>query len=166
MPDRQGDLTGGATQRYCCVVPIPGFRSDGTLPPGIHWATWPEIEDVLGGTPHRDRLLLGLRAALRELKASGCRTAYVDGSFASGERVPNDFDACWDWTGVDPTLLDPVLLQFDNGRAAQKTKYLGEFFPAQTIEGSTGAVFLEFFQTDKNTGDPKGIIAVDLRGLL
>jgi hypothetical protein len=32
-------------------------------------------------------------------------------------------------------------------------------------EGGSGRTFLEFFQTDKNSGDPKGIIALDLRRL-
>jgi hypothetical protein len=29
----------------------------------------------------------------------------------------------------------------------------------------TGKTFLEFFQTDKETGEPKGIVALDLRRL-
>jgi hypothetical protein len=43
---------------------------------------------------------------------------------------PNDFDGCWDSTNVDAALLDPVLLNFDNGRAAQKKKFRGEMFIA------------------------------------
>ena len=77
--------------------------------------------------------------------------------------MPNDFDACWDIEGVDPDLLDPVLLTFDDSRAAQKAKYLGELFPAQLSEGGSGGSFLEFFQIDKETGNPKGIITLDLR---
>jgi len=58
--------------------------------------------------------------------------------------------------------LDPILLDFSNGRAAQKAKYLGELFPAETPEGSTGRTFLEFFQIDKQTGRPKGIVGINL----
>ena len=36
-------------------------------------------------------------------------------------------------------------------------------FPAQLPNGTSGKTFLEFFQTDKRTGEPKGIIALDLR---
>jgi len=79
--------------------------------------------------------------------------------------VPNDYDACWDIDGVDPDLLDPVLLTFDDGRMTQKSKYLGELFPAQLGEGGSGTTFLEFFQTDKESGEPKGILAIDLRRL-
>ena len=79
--------------------------------------------------------------------------------------VPNDYDACWEERGVDPTALDPVLLTFDPGRALQKAKYLGELFPASIIADTDGLSFLEFFQTDKETGRPKGIVAIDLGGL-
>jgi hypothetical protein len=67
--------------------------------------------------------------------------------------------------GVDPDLLDPVLLVFANQRAAQKAKYGGEFFPAESAADPFGTRFLEFFQRDKQTGDPKGIVTIDLGGL-
>jgi hypothetical protein len=90
---------------------------------------------------------------------------YVDGSFVTAKPQPDDFDACWDIHGVDPNALDPVFFDFANHRAAQKARFLGEFFPAQLPEGGSGRTFLEFFQADKNSGDPKGIIALDLRRL-
>ena len=107
----------------------------------------------------------GLRAALENLKRAGCRTAYIDGSFVTSKEVPNDFDGCWEEAGVDPFALDPVLLTFDPGRASQKAKYMGELFPASTIASGDGFSFLEFFQTDKETGRSKGIVAIDLGDL-
>lgn len=108
--------------------------------------------------------MVGLRAALEDLKNAGCRTAYVDGSFVTIKAIPNDYDACWDEDGVDPVLLNPVLLTFGAGRAAQKARYMGELFPASIIANSGGLSSLDFFQTDKETGNPKGIIAIDLGG--
>ena len=144
---------------------IPDFDSKGNLPCGVHWATWQEFVQRFGITPHRMSLLSGLRRAMDVLKDAGCETVYVDGSFVTSKISPSDFDACWDTAGVNPKLLDPVLLDFSNARAAQKAKYQGEFFPAQWAELSTGLTFLEFFQIDKETGDAKGIIAIDLRGM-
>jgi hypothetical protein len=118
-----------------------------------------------GTTLHRRRLLTGLRAALEALRTAGCRRAYIDGSFVTAKQRPNDYDGCWDIEGVDPDRLDPVLLTFDRGRAAQKAKYQGELFPAQFREGDSGTTFLEFFQIDKETGDPKGIIVIELQEL-
>jgi uncharacterized protein DUF6932 len=64
--------------------------------------------------------------------------------------------------GVDASLLDPVILNFDRGRAVQKARFGGELFPAQLPEGISGVTFLEFFQINKETGRPKGIVAMDL----
>jgi hypothetical protein len=142
---------------------IPAFEDDGNLPRGIHWAMWSEIHDRFGTNEHRRSLLAGLKRALLSLKMAGCQTAYIDGSFVTNTEVPGDFDACWDPTGVDPHSLDPVLLTFDPGRATQKMKYLGELFPTTARSGNQGPIFLDFFQSDKDTGKPKGIIAIDLR---
>ena len=109
--------------------------------------------------------MVGLRSVLENLEDAGCRTAYVDGSFVTAKELPKDFDACWEEEGVNPDLLDPVLLIFDPGRAMQKAKFLGELFPASFISGSEGLSFLDFFQTDRSTGERKGIVAIDLGGL-
>ena len=134
----------------------------GNLPAGIHHATWQELIRAFGGTAHRRRLLGGLRQAARSLRSAGCQTLYLDGSFVASKEVPSDYDGCWDAVGVNVTLLDGVLLDFTNGRLRQKAKYGGELFVAGWIESGSGRTFLEFFQTDKSTGAPKGIVALDL----
>ena len=93
---------------------------------------------------------------------AGCLFVCVNGSFVTAKEVPYDFDACWEEARVDPTVLDPVLLTFELGRGTQKAKYLGELFPASAIADVGGFSFLEFFQTDKESGGPKGILAIDL----
>jgi len=142
---------------------IPAFDHTGKLPAGIHWVTWKELESRLGFTPRRMRLLAGLRTALTLLRQAGCRQVYIDGSFVTTKPQPGDFDACWAIEGVEPEKLDPVFLDFSRARAAQKARFLGEFFPADLPEGLTGKTFLAFFQTDKETGEAKGILALDLR---
>lgn len=141
---------------------IPAFDRRGKLPPGIHSADWPEFAERFGGTAHRRLLLAGLKSAALNLQEAGCSLAYVDGSFVTAKPEPGDFDACWGIAGVVPELLDPVLLDFSSGRAAQKAKFRGELFPAELPEGASGRTFLDFFQTDKETGLPKGIVALDL----
>ena len=142
---------------------IPAFNSDGNLPPGVHWATWQEFAARFGTTPHRKQLLKGLKSALDSLSKAGCQTVYIDGSFVTKKENPNDFDGCWDLTGVDPSLLDPILLLLDNKRVAQKAKYKGELFPASWTADGVGKTYLDFFQIDRD-GNPKGIIAIDLGG--
>ena len=144
---------------------IPWFSADGLLPPGVHWADWEELMDRFGHNPRRQQLMTGLRAALEEFKKAGCQTVYINGSFVTNKELPNDYDCCWEEAGVDPVALDPALLTFDPGRATQKAKYMGELFPASIIAEKNGLSFLEFFQTDRETGRPKGIVAIDLGGL-
>jgi len=54
-----------------------------------------------------------------------------------------------------------VLLDFSNGRAAQKRKYRSEMFVADSTNVG-GGTFLEFFQREKLTGMHKGIVGVEL----
>ena len=100
--------------------------------------------------------------ALDALGAAGCRRAYIDGSFVTAKERPADFDGCWEVDGVDLTQLDPVLMTFAQRRAAQKHKYGGELFPADWAADAHGTSFLLFFQRDRATRRPKGIIAIDL----
>ena len=143
---------------------IPGWMASGDLPPGVYFATWKEVEIKLGFNPWRRQLLAGLRQACKALRRAGCGLVYVDGSFVSRKENPGDFDACWDVRNVDDGKLDPIFWDFSRGRAAQKNLFLGEFFPAQLPEGAPGRCFLEFFQTNKVTGKPKGIVAIRLGG--
>ncbi len=64
-----------------------------------------------------------------------------------------------------PCLLDPVLLDFSNQRAAQKAKYGGELFPAEAAAEPGGMRFVDYFQRDRVTGAAKGIVAIDLGAL-
>lgn len=144
---------------------IPSFDRQGNLPPGIHLATWDEIVERFGTSEHRIGLLNGLREALDSLASAGCRRAYVDGSFVTTRETPGDFDACWEATGVDPDRLDPELLEFSDARAAQKRRYGGELFPANAIASPPNTRYLEFFQTDRQNGEAKGIVAIDLGGM-
>jgi hypothetical protein len=144
---------------------LPTFGADGLLPAGEHAATWDEVTTHLAWNAHRQRLLGGLQAALVPLRTAGCRRLYLDGSFATNKELPSDYDAAWDPSGVDLTLLlrlEPVFFDFSSMRAAQKTKYLGEFFPSTAVADAVGTRFWQFFQIDKNTGSPKGIVVLTL----
>lgn len=102
----------------------------------------------------------GLADAAGRLLIAGCPQIYLDGSYVSGKPNPGDYDACWDPTGVDPARLDPVFLQFQDGRAAQKATFKGEFFPSSMMCTDVGETFVEFFQQDRFTGEKKGIVAI------
>jgi hypothetical protein len=137
--------------------------STGFLPPGIHDAPWNVVAPRFSINGHRTRLVEGLLAALRNLAGAGCRSVLLDGSFVSQKELPEDYDGAWDTQGVDPTRLDPVLLDFTNRRAAMKSKYLGELFPASFL-AAPGVLYRDFFMKDRN-GVPKGVVNIDLGSL-
>jgi hypothetical protein len=56
--------------------------------------------------------------------------------------------------------LDPVLLDFSNGRRAQKAKYGGESFPAGAMADTLGTTYRAFFQ--QKFGVSKGIVRINL----
>ena len=134
----------------------------GVLPPGIHWASLAEVGTRFGQTPHRAWLFDGVVAVAAALRRANCARMYLDGSFVTEKIHPNDFDGCWDATDVRVALLDPVLLDFSNGRAGQKKKYRGEMFVADSMN-VRGGTFLDFFQCEKVTGMQKGIVGVELQ---
>jgi hypothetical protein len=143
------------------LVTLPGSPWP-VLPPGIHQASLDDVATVFATSAWRRELFDGLVVGSGRLRAAGCRTVYLDGSYVSGKQKPGDFDACWDPSGVDPGRLDPVFLQFANGREAQKAAFKGEFFPSSVMCADVGQTFLDFFQRDRFTGKHKGIISIPL----
>lgn len=143
------------------LVLLPGSPWT-VLPPGIHEASLGAVATALATNAWRCELFEGLVLACGKLRLAGCPTIYLDGSYVTGKPRPGDFDACWDPSGVDPAKLDPVFLQFSNGRAAQKAAFKGEFFPSSMMCMDVGRAFVDFFQLDRFTGKQKGIISIPL----
>lgn len=130
------------------------------LPPGIHKATLEEIRERFAVTPYRMSRFRGFCSACESLVAAGCKRIYLDGSFTTSKNHPEDFDACWDPEGVDISKVDATLRDFSNSRAAQKQKFGGEFFIID-FNSLTGLTMLDFFQTDRETGERKGILLLE-----
>jgi len=141
---------------------IPDFDNNGNLPPGVHLCDWNEFKDRFGYTRNRRQMIQGMEVVMKELKAAGCRTFYINGSFVTSDRSPNDFDACWDRDDVNIEYLRknaPLILKFYDS-AAQKAKYKGEIYQSdQPVDEST--ISIEFFQRDREQ-NRKGIIAINL----
>jgi hypothetical protein len=143
------------------LISIPGSPWD-VLPPGVHAVTLAEIEATYAYNARRRALFQGLVDAVQVLARCGCCYVLLDGSYVSAKPVPGDYDACWEPEGVDFDKLDPIFGDFDNGRANQKERFGGEFFPATLIAADIDAAFKEFFQTDRFTGKKKGILSISL----
>jgi hypothetical protein len=143
---------------------IPSFLSNGILPPGIHPTSWEEFVKRYGVNHKRKIQLNGLHKALEQFEQAGCTCIYIDGSFVTNKKNPGDFDALYELDEVNDQNIDSILLDSTLiGRDKQKKYYEGEFFPAYTKAAPDGTIYLNYFQKDKKTGDPKGIIKINLR---
>lgn len=142
---------------------IPEFDENGNLPPGVHFCEWEEFVERFGTNALRLRLMWGLQMAMEQLKAAGCRTIYINGSFVTIKADPGDFDACWDREDVDIDYLriHPPRLLNHYDRAGQKAKYRGEIFPSDQPIGNYGMDFFELCQRDRKQ-NKKGIIVIAL----
>lgn len=144
---------------------IPQFNDQGNLPEGIHPTSMQELIDRFGYNAKRAWLLDGLTLLIKNLEIAGCQLIYIDGSFVTEKEFPGDYDMAWSIQDVDPTKLDPcLLLQKSADRDEIENKYRGDVFPAEIPEGVSGKTFLNFFQQDKNTGQKKGIVAINIGG--
>ena len=142
---------------------IPEFDRLGNLPLGIHDATILEIEIRFGGRGQRRRVFEDLVVWLGHMKAAGCRTVYVNGSFVTAKEFPNDFDACFDPTGVDRAKLDPVLLErSDAAIDLIRARYGGDIRVDREMPPGSISPYLRFFMRDGRARVEKGIVRLDL----
>ena len=135
------------------------------LKPGIHELTWEQFEEIFGQDVVRRDLILGIKRAIKLLIAAGCQKVYIDGSFVTKKKRPRDYDMCWDEERVDLKKLSPLFIE-DRGfkyNSERKKLFQGDIYPAKSIAHlNPSRTFLEFFQVDKDTGRPKGIICLNL----
>lgn len=142
------------------------FLDNGYLPQGVHQMTWAEFYNVFNFSPKRKVLLAGLEKAIDILRQCGCTAIYINGSFVTEKLEPNDYDACWegDMESVCSKLskIEPVFLDFTDGRKNQKLKYNGEIFPSIIPADPTGISYLDFFQQIRFSKFKKGIVLINL----
>jgi len=140
---------------------IPNFEDTGLLPKGVHFAEWTKFTKKFGTNSHRLKLMAGLKEALTALKNAGCHLVYIDGSFVTTKRIPNDYDLCYEIIDMRMNLL-PIefAIRGPTAKPRQKATYLGEFYPAMD-EAEKNCCYLRFFQSDRN-GNRKGIVALFL----
>jgi hypothetical protein len=138
---------------------IPPLNKAGELPSGEHQTSLPGVRKRFGrSSAQRKELMYGLENAAENLQAAGVQKIWIDGSFVTSKKEPNDVDGCWEYTErVDLGQLDPVFLA--ESRAPMKEKYGVELFPAFVIEAGSGLPFPKFFQVNRD-GEPKGILVV------
>jgi hypothetical protein len=89
------------------------------------------------------------------LRSAGCVDIYLDGSYITNKAEPADYDAVWEFKGVDNTV-DPILR--DGTPEQIRRKYFGDVFCR--MPEISGRDHFVFFQTDRD-GVPKGIVKIE-----
>lgn len=148
---------------------IPNFNENGVLPQGIYVTDFVTFSLRFGFSQRRKDLLQGLSSAISILKAAGCSTIYIDGSFVTDKELPNDIDCCWEGDfniiGNNLLQLEPVLLDLTDGRRKQKEKFKCEFFNSEMIlidQYSRYSRAIDFFQQIRFSNEKKGIICINI----
>lgn len=136
---------------------IPTFDANGNLPPGIHLARANEIRKRFAYNSERQRLFKGLLKVLTILQNCECQDVYLNGSFITDEPFPNDYDLCWEPTGVLPT---PELESFLKLKNERKSKYYGDIF-VRLPQPPFYFDHVTEWQKDRD-GTPKGLIKIPL----
>jgi hypothetical protein len=145
---------------------LPDFDCNGNLPPGEYTvSSWSDFVDRYGYNQRRLGILGDIRRWLLHVQAAGCRTAWIDGSFICANDSPGDYDACWDVTGVDRTLIDPHLIGgTDADLDAAKATFGGDIRPDLGSPPASNRHYIKIFQLDR-LNQAKGIVRLDLRTL-
>ena len=143
------------------------FNDDDALIDGIHEMSLEDFKEKFVFNSRRGQIFKGFLILIDDLRAINCQTVYVDGSFVTLKEIPGDIDVCWDdGDDINWELLDsdyPIFFDLDPPREAQQLRYHADVFPANIYEGGSGKLFKDFFQQHKDTGNPKGIIKINIR---
>ena len=137
------------------------FNSKGFLHETIT-LTYEQFEQHFGTNPTRMRQFNNALPFLRIFRACGCQAVYIDGSFVSKKKYPQDIDLCFDITGMDveklkmefPQLFDPN----EMGRIHRDLQC--HIF---TFEQNNTRLF-EMLGKDRD-GNPKGFVKISLKDL-
>jgi hypothetical protein len=148
-------------------------ENTGLLMPGEHKLTIEEFEKVFVHNDKRRLIFSGFQKLIEIFKHIECSHLYADGSFVTKKPFPSDIDICWHMDEDRDTrnkqleklikICKPLFfLKEKTNREFIQNEFYADVFPANTIEGGSGLMFKDFFQRDKDSGEQKGIIIIDL----
>lgn len=145
---------------------IPDLDENGKLPAGIYTCGLEEVENRFVYNQTRKAIFGGLQKLIAVLRSVSCGAIYLDGSFVTSKNRPGDVDVCWqeatgtnyDYEYKNAPILNPTPIN----RKYHKEVFKADIFPADIIESQSKKYFIDFFQEDKDTGQKKGILKIDL----
>jgi len=143
---------------------LPDLTNEGELPPGVHLATWRELESRFGRSSPRRLWLSGRLLSILELATTGrqLRRVFVWGSFVTAKPVPRDLDVLLimsDDFEVDQMSTEAQAV-FDSTRA--KLLFESDVFWARASIGQEALdLWLDTYQTSRSFRK-RGIVELEL----
>lgn len=123
-----------------------------------------EVHAFFGKSKRRKWLLEGLEIALDDLRQAGCQRIFLDGSFTTSIKDPDDYDGCWDPVPVRPPDLDRMYREMPQRKFEQKVHHRGELWQGNPDIPGFDAM-IKFFQSDTKKGIlRKGLLEIDISG--
>jgi len=124
--------------------------------------TYEEIVHHFGTTSRRMEQIKNALHFFRIFHSCGCLTVYIDGSFVSKKKHPEDIDLCLDPTGVDAEKIEREFPQFydvnEIGRIHRNLQCHIFHFDENYKR------LFELLETDRD-GNPKGFVKLNLKDL-
>jgi hypothetical protein len=141
---------------------IPSFRPDGYLPEGLFPATLTEITTRFGTSSRRRRFLtIRLRRWAELAHATGVSRMFIDGSFVTSKKDPNDIDAV---VMLANDFRDQVLKENHNALELENmllTRQPEELFAAE--DARDWEEWIEFFSRTRESDERrKGLVELIL----
>jgi hypothetical protein len=140
---------------------ILDFNSQGNLHQTIS-LTYEEFVYHFGTNPRRMEQISNALVYFRIFYSCGCKTVYIDGSFISKKKYPEDIDLCFDLTEIDAEKLEKQFPQFFDEKA------IGRIHGAEQCHilffDKNVQRFYNLLQYDRD-GNPKGFVKLNLKDL-
>lgn len=141
---------------------IPEFNNYGNLPKGIHLVTISEFKKRFVNSIKREELFIGIERLMKDLRKFNCKAIYIDGSYVTDNPSPKDIDVLWEDDNIEYPFAELMLPILFESNIDIKRAYGFYVYPANYNVTGIGLTFLNFFQLDKASGTPKGIIKIKI----
>jgi hypothetical protein len=137
------------------------FNSRGFLHTNV-LLSYKEFTHYFGTNTRRMDQITNALQFFRIFHTCGCQTVYVDGSFVSKKRYPEDIDLCFDVTGVDIEKIEEVFPEFFDRNKIGKIRRdkLCHIFTFSTSDTD----LFNMLQYDRD-GNLKGFVKLNLKDL-
>ena len=124
--------------------------------------SYEELKYYFGTNPRRMDQINNALQFFRIFHTCGCQTVFIDGSFVTKKKYPEDIDLCFDMTSVSNEKMEEVFPQFFDPNEIGKIRRnsLCHIFHFS----ATDTRLFDLFQYDRD-GNFKGFVKLNLKDL-